>query len=735
MTAAGGGEAVFEMLHPSVQRWVYDQGWTTLHPIQQQAARPIMDATADVLIAAATAAGKTEAAFLPIVSALASDPPSAGIAVIAVSPLKALINDQYSRISDMCARAHVPVHRWHGDVAASAKRRVIAQPGGILLITPESLEAQFVTKGWQMPQILAGLRYVVIDEMHVFLGSPRGAQAQSLIRRCALAAGHRPRRVGLSATLGDLPAAAAFLCPEDPASVHIIDSGSSGMDLRMQMRGYLHHSSADAQTTEDDSAADGVTAPYQIASHISENLRGADNLVFANSRAAVENYSDLLASISHEAGAPNEFWAHHGSLSKDAREAVEEALRDPSPATAICTSTLELGIDIGSVKTVAQIGTPPTVAALRQRLGRCGRRGSAAELRIYVTEPPEEACTSAVTALRCTAVQTAATIRLMLAGWVESPEDPGFNYSTLIQQTLSVIAELGGASPAELYRRLGGPGPFGLVDARRYARLLQAMRNAGLIAQMPEGLLLPDIAGEAQINHFSFYAAFETTDEWRLTAGGRSIGSIPISHPLHRGMRLIFSGRRWEVETIDASARVAGLRPSLGGNPPIFSGSPAQVSDEVRAEMSKVYESDDTPRWADRCARDLIEQGRCAYRELGLAHSRAIEDGDDLLVFPWLGDRALFSAEIALVAENIPASVEGPALRVPDPDGAAEALGRIASAGPLDAIALAEKIENRLINKWDWVLDDGLAVESAAALLVDVQGAQRVLDAAASALR
>ena len=195
-SSEGRASSAFERLHPKLQRWVYDRSWTSLHEAQERAIEPILTGECDVVIAAATAAGKTEAAFLPILSSLvtaseeiererhdpwtAHDPwtlqpvrSATGVQVLYVSPLKALINDQYDRLDRLCERAEISVHRWHGDVSGSSKQRLLKEPSGVLLITPESLEALFVNRGTAIPGLFAGLRYVVIDEMHSFIATPR----------------------------------------------------------------------------------------------------------------------------------------------------------------------------------------------------------------------------------------------------------------------------------------------------------------------------------------------------------------------------------------------------------------------------------------------------------------------------------------------------------------------------------------------------------------------------------
>ena len=725
-----------------MQRWIYDQGWTSLHDAQERAIGPILDGDRDVIIAAATATGKTEAAFLPILSSLAGEAEETGVSrpdrraepvattpvgvqVLYVSPLKALINDQFRRLEELCERVGIAVHRWHGDVPATTKQKLVTHPSGVLLITPESLEAVFVNRGPLVPRLLAGLRYIVIDELHSFLAAQRGVQIQSLMNRTELAIRLLPPRIGLSATIGDMTRAAAFLRPTHPERVMRIESKMDGRGLMLQLRGYT----APATPTAGRRASVGETAPGDtaaIAEHLFRHLRGQDNLVFANTRNQVETYADLLAGRSDRERVPNEFWPHHGNLSGDLREAVEAHMKDPArPATAVSTSTLELGIDIGTVSSVAQIGPPPSVASLWQRLGRSGRRGDPAVLRLYVSEPSLDGQSVPIHRLRCGLVQTIAMVRLMLCRWLEAPDDPGFNYSTLIQQIVSMIAQHGGATAADLYGALCGPGPFQLVDQQRFARLLRAMAAHDLLSQSSDGLLLHGTAGERHVNHYHFYAAFQTAVEWRVIAGGESLGTIPIHQPLRVGMLLIFAAKRWKVVDVDRSARVVELERSGGGTPHFFGGDAGAVSARVREEMVTVYRSSDMPPWLDGKAQQMLSEGRAAYHRFGLGETMVVPLRSGLLLFPWIGDRALHTAAIALADQGIDACVEGPSIRV-SRTGFRELTATILKLlyeSPPDAATLAETIRNREIDKWDWVLDNRLACESAGARLLDIDGA------------
>ena len=756
---SGGESEAFSRLHTTVQHWVYEHGWTTLHDAQERAIVPIVEGKNDVIIAAATASGKTEAAFLPICSVIAEsrDHSNAlahslnsdgdrlyehlgpiGIEVLYVSPLKALINDQFYRMEQLCERIDIAVHRWHGDVSSTKKHRLRKEPSGILLITPESLEALFVNQGPEVPSFFAGLRYVVVDELHSFLSTPRGAQLQSLLSRVELAIRRRPPRIGLSATLGDMNAAKRYLRPTNPTNVLVIGSESDQQSLSLQVRGYRIGSQmfGGLQQSAIDTNGANVSAEVggghlEIADHLYRTLRGTDNLVFANARREVEIYADLLARRCERERVPNEFFPHHGSLAKEVRETVEAKLKDRNqPVTAICTSTLEMGIDIGSVTNVAQIGVPPSVAGLRQRLGRSGRRGEPAVIRVYVAEEQISPASGMADLLRCNVVQAISMVRLLLAKWFEPPDDPGFNYSTLVQQILSVIAQHGGATASELHGALCGSGSFDKIDARHFADLLRAMATAELIMQTGDGLLLHGPLGERLVNHYEFYAAFESPQEWKLFGEGHALGSIPILRPIIEGEKLIFAGRRWKIITVDTRSYVIGLAPATGGIPPQFSGDRPSVGDRVRLEMSDVYRSEDVPQWLDDEAKDLLSEGRDTWHRFGLSRQVVIPTGNNTLVLPWSGDRSIVTTSILLGSIGLDVSADGPIITVADcsPLRLVEAAAELLHNTFPDPIEIARQLKNPQVDKWDWVLTDDLIAEATAVRSLDIEGARRILN-------
>ena len=246
--------------------------------------------------------------------------------------------------------------------------------------------------------------------------------------------------------------------------------------------------------------------------------------------------------------------------------------------------------------------------------------------------------------------------------------------------------------------------------------------------QASDGLLLPGVAGERHINNHRFYAAFRTADEWRVSTGGKTLGTIPIYQPLREGAMLVFAGKRWKVAAIDKSARVIEVEGAAGGVPHFSGGEGPAVSDRVRAEMLTVYRSTGIPRWLDPHAQHLLSEGRAAFRRFGLDSTSVLAGESEVLLFPWTGDRGLHTAALALSARDVSAGVVGPAIQVKtDTRELGRVIGALLDEPRPTAADLATAIENPEIDKWDWVLDEPLARESAGARLLDVEGAWALL--------
>ena len=730
----GSRSTAFEALHEDVRRWIWQQGWTELRDAQEAAVEPILGGSADVIISAATARGKTEAAFLPICSRLAHDA-AGSVRALYVGPLKALINDQFRRLEDLCDQLRIPVHRWHGDVPSGRKRAVLKQPSGVLLITPESLEAISIIHGTSLRSIFDKLDYVVVDELHAFIGTERGRQLQSLLNRLELAVRRRIPRIALSATLGDMQIAADFLRPNAGADVRQIASSESGQELKLLFLGYERREPKVGRGEDCPEPASEMEFgdEYDICRHLYRSLRGRDNLVFANSRGRVEIYADRLRRMSEDARVPNEFLPHHGSLSKELREHVEQRLKakgDGAPLSVVCTTTLEMGIDIGSVHSVAQIGSPPGVASLRQRLGRSGRlKGEPAILRLYVQEneitpqvPPQDA-------LRSELVQTIAMTELLLEGWFEPPLQGQLHLSTLVQQTLSLIAQHGGVQAKEAFSALCRSGPFGTVDSAMYAEFLRSLAEHDLIQQDGTGTLLLGVAGERLVNHYTFYAAFTSPEQFRVMYGEKTLGSIPLDNGLREGMFIILAGRRWRIATIDLEQKTIYVTTAKGGRPPGFVGSGIMVHDRVHETMRSLYAGVADPRYLNADARRLLAEGRDQFARLQLHDTQVVPVGKDVLLFPWKGDWILNTLALQFNSAGLQVGNEGVALLIADvsPDGLVALARELADEGPADPLELASLVPQLESEKHHQFMSQPLLVADYASRMLDTKGAHAAL--------
>ncbi len=711
----------FQLLDERIQRFIWAEGWGALRDAQELAIPRIVKADRDVIVAAATAAGKTEAAFFPALTHLVQMSPP-GL-IIYISPLKALINDQFGRLDRLCEQLETPVWPWHGDIPASSKRRFATERRGVLLITPESLEAMLCNRGTAVASTFTRLAFIVVDELHAFIGTERGKQLQSLMHRIERSIDRRVPRIGLSATLGDMSLAAGFLRPGHGSEVVLIESASTGNELRILVKGYEEPLVVRRDGEEESEPA----TPGQIAVHLFKGLRGSNNLVFPNSRREVERYTHLLNRLCQEQQVPNEFWPHHGSLSKEIRAETEAALKQKErPATAICTNTLELGIDIGAVKSVAQIGYPPSVASLRQRLGRSGRRqGEPAVLRGYCVEHALGGNPSLAGELRLGTVQMVAMISLLLEGWFEPPSVKGLHLSTLVQQVLSVIAQYGGTTIGQLFGLLCAPGaPFEGVTKDEFIDLVRHLGQEGLLVQDSSGTLLHGRVGEKFVNHYTFYAAFASDEEFRIVAGGKSLGTLPVSQMLTVGQRILFAGKTWKVEQVDEEQKTIFVVRASGGAPPLFSGGAGRTHTRVRKRMREVLESSELPVYLDDAAKRFVGEGRVNYRTRGLGETFVLDQGRELMLLTWLGDAANEALACLLRCKGYEATPAGPGVEVirgqAGVDVLLDALADVA-ADELPALeSLLADANNLERAKWDWALPGRLLRGAYASLNLDL---------------
>ena len=625
----------FDLLDSKVQQWVWKQGWTSLKDIQENSIPPILDDNCDVIISAATAGGKTEAVFLPILTNILRWESVSGYQVLYISPLKSLINDQYRRLQDMTKDMSINVTPWHGDISSSKKYNSLKDPNGILIITPESLEALFVHNHFKLKKAFGNLKYVVIDELHAFIPTERGKQLQSLMSRIEHVTGKHIPRIAMSATFSDFGIAKDFLRQDHCIPCVIPDQGKSNHEIKVLIKDYGYNE--ESYINE------------KITDELFLRLRGENNLVFTNSRGECECFSSLLNEKCKKENVPNEFRIHHGSISKEARTKVEHELQSGSlPITAICTATLELGVDIGKVKSIAQIGTSNSVSGLRQRLGRSGRRGEASMLRVFTYDYKRKAI-GLLDILRDDLFQNIAVIELLKAHKYEIPTIDGIHLSTLIQQILSLIAEYGSFYPKDGWKLLCQNGAFSNVSVNLFLKLLRDLGKNDVIRQMENGQIIIGPTGDEILSDKEFYAAFTTYLEFEIinSQNGEHIGSLQAQIGI--GFCIVFGGRKWFVTEIDYRKGRAYVEPSDYGEIPIFFNDYYEIDGIIVQKMKDIYMSDDIYPYLDikSEAINTLHNARSFFAHKHLERCYSFF-GEDNILLTWAGSK--INRTISLIA-------------------------------------------------------------------------------------
>ncbi|MGI6230354.1 MAG: DEAD/DEAH box helicase [Tractidigestivibacter sp.] len=696
---------VFDRYAPFIQDYIYEHDWRSLRAVQVAAADAIFNTDENVLLTASTASGKTEAAFFPILTELWEDPP-ASVGCVYIGPLKALINDQFIRLEDLCSEAGIPVWHWHGDVSAAHKAKMLKHPSGILQITPESLEAMLMHRHAAIPRIFGDLRYVVIDEVHSLLRGDRGDQTLCCIERISRLAGVNPRRIGLSATIGDPVATGNYLSAGTGRGCVIPRMDAPKARWRISMEhfyttgpqatergedGLGHGASVEEEDAEPsyempaNAASDqpipsqdkraeaaspaGATpseplpkepvlpepeAPTDSApvfadpgiGYIFEHTRGRKCLVFANSREECEAVTTTLRQYCEAVGEPDRFLIHHGNLSASFRKSAEEIMRDEDAnLTTVTTSTLELGIDIGRLERAFQIDAPFTVSSFLQRLGRTGRRGQPQEMWFVMREDEPEARALLPETIPWKLLQGIALVQLYLEErWVEPPRLDGLPYSLLYHQTMATLASSGELTPADLARRVLTLTPFHRVSADDYRVLLCHLLSIDHIQRTDEGGLIVGLAGERVTNNFKFYAVFSSDEEFTVRSESQELGTIVQPPPV--GERIAIAGAVWVIEEIDYKRHLIECTQVKGKVPAYFGMVAGDINTRILERMHRVLlEKRDYP-YLGANARARLAQARHVAANAHVTDEPLVcLGGTSWCLFPWLGSYAFLALE------------------------------------------------------------------------------------------
>ena len=643
----------FDRYAPFVQEYIYQNHWENLRSIQVAAADAIFNTDENVLLTASTASGKTEAAFFPIITLFSEDMPSS-VGCIYIGPLKALINDQFSRLNDLCAEADIPVWHWHGDVAQSHKAKLMRHPSGILQITPESLEALLLHKHAAIAKLFGDLRFVVIDEVHSLLRGDRGGQTLCLIERLSRIAGVNPRRIGLSATIGDPEGTGEFLSLGTGRKTIIPKIDAKGSKWRLSME---HFYVKDAQAAEDKQIPGALPvleektddAPANAdpgIGYIFEHTRGKKCLVFVNSREECEMVTTTLrhyCELNHE---PDRFLVHHGNLSASYRETAEGIMKDDSQyMTTVTTATLELGIDIGRLERAFQIDAPWTVSSFLQRMGRTGRRELPPEMWFVIREDEPEVRAMLPTTIPWKLLQGIALVQLYLEErWVEPPRLDRLPFSLLYHQTMSTLASCGELSPRALADRVLRLHYFHRITQEDYRVLLRHLIATDHIQQTEQGGLIVGLAGERVINSFKFYGVFQESEEYTVRSESQELGAVVLPPPV--GEKLAIAGHVWQVLDVDHKRRLIYCQQVKGSVPAYFGQCPGDLHTKILTRMRRVLQEDRQYPYLMKNAVARLEQARFTAAHSGAAEKTLINLGGNMwCLLPWVGTYTFLTME------------------------------------------------------------------------------------------
>ena len=566
----------FNLLSQPIRKFIRDKGWEQLRPIQAAAIAKILASDDNFILASRTASGKTEAAFLPILSKVNFE--DSGVQVLYISPLIALINDQFYRIEELCKNLDVTVTKWHGEANKTLKDRLIKQPNGIVLITPESLEAMFVNKPFNVKHLFSNLKYVVIDEIHSFIGTDRGTQLKSILSRLQKINLKSFSIVGLSATIGDYNEAKKFTGDEFKTKV-LLDR--TAKEINAQFRYFKN---------------DGEKLPVELLNNLFIETKDDKVLIFPNSRGRTEEVAVELKKISERKKGHSNYFSHHSSVDKEIREYVEYFAKNNNRQNFCisCTSTLELGIDIGTVDAVVQIDATHSIASLIQRVGRSGRKdGESSNLFLYATK---------VWSL----LQSIACWLLYKEGFIEPPQKNEKPYDILVHQALSITKGHSGIELTKLVTQLKENYAFSQIEVLEIEQILNHLINIDFLEKIQNEVII-GIEGEKIVNGRDFYSVFKTEENFKVVNSGNKIGEIPFSEQIREDENILLAAKIWKIKYVDQKAKKIEVVPAKDGKKPIFLGGGAIIHHRIREKMLEILYSKTEYNFLDESSSDEIE--------------------------------------------------------------------------------------------------------------------------------
>lgn len=633
--------SAFDELAPFIQDYIYRNNWEELREVQVAACDVIFHSQANLLIATPTASGKTEAAFLPVITELYNKPADS-VGVLYIAPLKALINDQFVRIEELLEEAYIPVTKWHGDASQTLKNKLLKNPKGIIQTTPESLEAMVMNRKQQAIKLFSDLRFIIIDEVHNFIGEDRGVQLASVLERLQNLIQLVPRRIGLSATLGDMTVAENWINSATNRTCMTPNVGTARRTAKIMMNHfYVKSESADKERK---SALPFFESLYNLT-------YGKKSIVFSNSRSDVERNIVNLKDIAEKRREPDVFMVHHGSISAANREYAESQMKfSDMPLVTGATVTLELGIDLGDLERIVQTGCPHSVASLSQRLGRSGRQSGVSEMCFVFEEEKKAEAIEFYKSINWQFIKCIALIELYRENWLEPIAVDRYPYGILYHQTMSFLYSHGEASPEYLAQSILSQSVFSNITQDDYKALLRYMLEKEQIERTDSGGLLIGGRGEQLTNHYEFYSVFETEVEYSVRADAREIGTL--TRPMPPDTTFVLSGKTWSVVEVDKDQKIIYATSAKGKPPTVWDGSSERFEyTKVLQKMREVLAGDTVYPYLAPSAVARLGEIRMMIQQTKVLENDIFEISPNTFgIALWLGTKASNALDFALNA-------------------------------------------------------------------------------------
>lgn len=544
----------YNMLKKEIRRYIYDQNWQKFTKIQEHSIKLYSESEDNLILIAPTASGKTEAAFLPAINSIENW--EEGIKIVYISPLIALINDQFNRISELCRYMEITVTRWHGEASQSKKRDILKNPKGILLITPESLEALFVTKSDRVRKLFYNVENIIVDEIHSFIGSNRGIQLKSLLERMSLyIKNNNPRMIGMSATVSEdnyLDLKEIF---QNKRVTKIIrDKGKN--ELKIDCNFYSNEIAA--------------------LNKIYEYSKTETMLVFPNTRQKVEMIAANLKKKSQKEKKYISYFSHHASVSKNIRTMVENFAKESNKNlfTICCTSTLELGIDIGAVDSIVQYNAPHSVSSLAQRLGRSGRRTGINNLHFISDE-------------KWDLLQGLSAISIYKKGKVDKIDVVKKPYDVMAHQILSLIVERSEINLSEFKKIIQKYQTWKNIEYEEFSNICNHLLKEKYI-EILDNSIIAGVNLEKLLKKAEFYTQFKVEEMYSVYNNQSKIGELPLDIRLNVNDNIYLAAGIWKIKKVEEEIKKIFVEKAKDGKPPMFLGEVGEITDELRKEMKKI---------------------------------------------------------------------------------------------------------------------------------------------------